>query len=326
MAKKHLKNNISVPQEPEAEPQGRHAAPQAQTQAEPRGRHAAPDPDAGPAEPSGGAGRKRASQAPKAKKAAKAPKSKKKKTDAAADDQAVAAVLQALTGDSPAPAGSGPVPVPEPAPAPDEAGGEKPASPDRKKAVVFRRARAKRAPKEKKGSLLSRRDAVGAVISLTAALVLLAATLVIWLYRDSFSPDGLILSADTSAVAKDEYVFDAGSGEAFAAAGQGLAVANTSGLELLDSSGTPVTSMVMQMENPTAAGCSQFAVFYDLGGRRLAVARFDGTVEELTVRGNILSATVSSGGYTAVTTEATGYRALVTDVRRRETVPERLHR
>lgn len=181
----------------------------------------------------------------------------------------------------------------------------------KKKPVTFRRDKSKKLPDGKK-PLLSHRDRMGAVISLIAAVVLLAATAVIWFYRDSFSPDGLILSADTAAVAREEYVFDAGSGEAFAAAGKGLAVANASGFELLDGDGTAVTSMVMQMENPAATGCDSYAVFYDLGGRRLAVARFDGTVEELDTEGNILSATVSEGGYLAVTTEQTGYRALVT--------------
>ena len=178
------------------------------------------------------------------------------------------------------------------------------------KQVVFRRDRAQKTPDEKK-PLLSHRDMVGAVISLVAAAVLFAATLVVWIYRDSFSPDGMILSADNTAVAREEYVFDAGSGQAFAAAGQGLAVANASGFELLDGEGTAVTSMVMQMENPAAAGCSDFAVFYDLGGRRLAVARFDSTVEELSIDGDIISATVSESGYTVVTTRQTGYRALV---------------
>ena len=181
---------------------------------------------------------------------------------------------------------------------------------DSKKPVSFRRDKVKKTPQEK--AMLSHRDAVGAVIALVAALVLLAASAVIWLYRDRFSPDGMILSANTAAVAREEYVFDAGSGEAFAAAGQGLAVANASGFELLDADGTPVTSMVMQMENPAVGGCAHFAVFYDLGGRRLAVARFDGTVEELDTEGDILSATVSEGGYICVTTEHTGYRALVT--------------
>ncbi len=185
----------------------------------------------------------------------------------------------------------------------DEKGGKAP--------MAFRRDKAKKVPGEKK-PLLSHRDRVGAVISLIAAVVLLAATAVVWFYKDSFSPDGMLLSADTAAVAREEYVFDAGSGEAFAAAGKGLAVANTSGFELLDTDGTPVTSMVMQMENPAATGCDSYAVFYDLGGRRMAVARFDGAVEELDTEGSILSATVSEGGYLAVTTEQTGYRALVT--------------
>ena len=89
-------------------------------------------------------------------------------------------------------------------------------------------------------------------------------------------------------------------------------MANASGFELLDADGTAVTSMVMQMENPAAAGCGEFAVFYDLGGRRLAVARFDSTVEEIPIDGDILSATVSESGHIVVTTRQTGYRALVT--------------
>ena len=181
-----------------------------------------------------------------------------------------------------------------------------------KKRVFFRREKVKEAPSREEGGALSQRDAAGAIIALVAALVLLAATAVVYVYRDSFSPDGMILSVDKASTPNDEYVFDAGSGQAFAAAGKGLAVANSGGLELLDGSGAPVTSMVMQMENPTAAGCSDFVVFYDLGGTHMAVAWFDGTVEELTPAGNIISATVSETGFIAVTTEYTGRRALVT--------------
>ena len=235
---------------------------------------------------------------------------KKKKPSSQAsgpDSQAVEAVLQVLEGGAAQKIAADSAPAPEP----DKAAAPKSNKHEKKKPVTFRRDRAEKTPGEK-GPLLSHRDLVGAIISMTAALVLLAATVVIWIYRDSFSPDALVLSVDTAATPKDEYIFDAGSGEAFAAAGQGLAVANASGLELLDSSGTPVTSMLMQMETPTATGCSDFALFYDLGGRRMAVARLDGTVEELSVKGDILSATVSEGGYIAVTTRSTGFRALVT--------------
>ena len=197
-----------------------------------------------------------------------------------------------------------PVKTPD-APAPKHSAPE----PESKKPMAFRREKAEKLPA---GGLLSQRDAVGAVIALIAALVLFAATVVVWFYRDSFSPDGMILSADNVAVPDDEYVFDAGSGQVFAAAGKGLAVANGSGLELLDGNGSPVTSKLMQMENPAAAGCDDFAVFYDLGGTRLAVARFDGSVEEITAPGDIISATVSQTGFIALTTEYTGRRALVT--------------
>jgi hypothetical protein len=66
------------------------------------------------------------------------------------------------------------------------------------------------------------------------------------------------------------------------------------------------------METPAIAACSDFAVFYDLGGTNIAVATFDGTVKELSVEGDIFSVTVSSGGYIAITTTCTGYRGLVT--------------
>ena len=305
MASKHLKKTKSGPT---AEP-AQATRPEGETKPS-QGRHAVPEqpveeqyaalPKKKPAKKKKAAGKK----PPQEEKTppAEADERSEKTAAGAADQQTVQAVLQVLEG--------GARPAPEAAEPP-----AKPKGPahEKKGPIAFRRERVKEKPEKKKHALmLSHRDAVGAVISLAAAAVLLVAAVVIWFYRDSFSPDGLILSMDTAAVAKDEYVFDAGSGEAFAAAGQGLAVANASGLELLDGSGTPVTSMVMQMESPTATGCDDFAVFYDLGGKRLAVARFDGTVEELSVAGAILSATVSDNGYIAVTTEYTGFRALVT--------------
>ncbi len=317
MASKHLKKTESAPQQEDNSRAKRAKAGKGKEPEEPQGRHAAAPAEQ---EQKKRAGAKKPPKAPKPSKASKAAGKKADKAPVPTpepdqEEAAVQAVLQVLEGGAAKPPASREQPPAVKAAGADapekDAGQEQTPSKKRKKPVVFRRDRAKKTPDEKK-PLLSHRDAVGAIISLTAAVVLLAAAVVIWFYRDSFSPDGLIYSADTKAVAKDEYIFDAGSGEAFAAAGRGLAVANASGLELLDGSGTPVTSMLMQMESPTAAGCDDFAVFYDLGGKRMAVAKFDGTVEELSVPGEILSATVSESGYIALTTEYTGFRALVT--------------
>ena len=153
---------------------------------------------------------------------------------------------------------------------------------------------------------------VGALIAFLVTVILFLAAGVIYFYQSNLTTDGLILSTVTAAVPEDEYVFDAGSGQIFSAAGQGLAVANSTGFELLDSTGSVVTSKLLQMDNPAVAACDSYAIFYDLGGTNVAAADFQGGITELTVAGDILSVTISSGGYAAITTECTGYRALVT--------------
>lgn len=180
------------------------------------------------------------------------------------------------------------------------------------KKVAFRPARTEEEKQSRKAARLSRRDTVGAIVTLAAAIILFVATVVIWFYQDSFHENDRILSTVTAAVAEDEYIFDAGSGQAFASAGQGLAVANSTGFELLNSAGSVIASKLMQMDEPAVATCDSYAVFYDIGGTNIAAAWFDGSIQTLSVEGDILSATVSEGGYLAVTTKATGYRALVT--------------
>ena len=162
-------------------------------------------------------------------------------------------------------------------------------------------------------SRLRRRNIRKAAFSLISAIILFAACILIWFYRDSFNTDRLlILAAEKTAEAKEEYILDAGAGRVYATAGSGLAVATSSGLELMDAGGSISVSYLFKMETPAIAAGSDFAVFYDLGGTAMAVALFDGSVTELTAPGTILSVTVSDGGYITVTTDCTGYRGLVT--------------
>ncbi|MCD8117596.1 MAG: DUF5711 family protein [Oscillospiraceae bacterium] len=158
---------------------------------------------------------------------------------------------------------------------------------------------------------LSRRDIRGALIALGAALLLFAACIIIWLNESSFNTDDLTLSVSTEAVAEEEYIFDAGSGQVFAAVGDGLAVATSTGIELLDGEGNTVASTVTPMDSPAIAVCDSFAVFYDLGGTSITVVDLNGSIQTMTPADTIISLTVSESGYVTVTTEYTGYRALV---------------
>ena len=160
--------------------------------------------------------------------------------------------------------------------------------------------------------LLSRKDFRKAAFTFFLAVLMFAACIILWLYRDRFDPEKLILSAENAAIAKEEYVFDAGTGQTFATAGRGLAAATTTGLMLMDENGQISVSHLFQMETPAIAACQDFAVFYDLGGTNIAVASFDGSIRELEPAGHITSVTVSSGGYICVTTDCTGYRGLIT--------------
>ena len=163
------------------------------------------------------------------------------------------------------------------------------------------------------GSLISRQDFRKAAFSLFAAIVLFVSCVLVWLYRDRFDADRLmILSTDKIAEAKAEYVFDAGSAQVFSPAGSGLAAAASTGFQLMDADGGIAVSHLFKMETPAIAAGEDFVVFYDIGTPSMAVAYFNGAVSELTAPGNIISVTVSDGGYVSVTTDCTGYRGLIT--------------
>lgn len=194
---------------------------------------------------------------------------------------------------------------------PNKAAPEKPkkppkVKPEKEKAVRFRH---EDTPEQR----LSRKDRVGVILALVAMVILLTAAVLLWFMRDSFTEDPLaFISAPKAPTADAEYIFDTSSGQCFASAGKGFAVATSSSLELLDENGQVAASRLMQMETPAISACADYAVFYDIGGLNIAAAFFDGTVRELTPAGTILSASVSSGGYLTVTTESAGYRGLVT--------------
>lgn len=159
---------------------------------------------------------------------------------------------------------------------------------------------------------MSRRDRVRVIVGLVVMLLLVAAAVVVYIMRDSFQSDPLSLIAPSAPKADAEYIFDTSSGQCFASVGRGFAVATGSSLELFDENGQVAASRLVQMETPAIAACSDYAVFYDIGGLNIAAAYFDGSVRELSPVGTIFSATVSEGGYLALSTECAGYRGLVT--------------
>lgn len=117
---------------------------------------------------------------------------------------------------------------------------------------------------------------------------------------------------DARELSGDAYVFEAGSRQHFAALGSGLAVASTTGLQLMDSSGATVAREIFSMETPRAAAGDGYAAFYDLGGTALYTARLFGECVPLPQENAILALSVNGAGYMALCTEDADYRGRVT--------------
>lgn len=146
------------------------------------------------------------------------------------------------------------------------------------------------------------------IVSAIVAGVLIAAALAVWFNRDAL----MSLLGGGDGDQGEQWAFEAGSAQVFAPAGNGLAVASATGLQLLGSDGYTVARVVCALGTPAVSACAQYAAAYDVGGTALRVADFGGAVTELDTENPIISVRVSAAGFMAVCTEEQGYKGLVT--------------
>ena len=147
----------------------------------------------------------------------------------------------------------------------------------------------------------------------TILLVILAA--LVFVFRDRLTGENLrdtfgILPAQQVTV-REDFTYDVGAGQTFAAAGNGLAVATGSSLQLMNAAGRTAFKQVVSYTDPAVFATESKAMFCDLGGTGCVTARLDGTSAALTAKGTLQSADMNENGWIALTTDATGYKGLV---------------
>jgi hypothetical protein len=152
----------------------------------------------------------------------------------------------------------------------------------------------------------ARRRQVTVIVS---AGLILAAALLCFLFRDEI---GALISAGDDEEKGTAWSYEAGSAQVFAAAGNGLATASSTGLQLLDADGYTVVRHICSLDTPALAVSDKLAVAFDIGGKTLRVADFSGNVTEMDTDGTIISVTMNADGFMAVTTSESGYKGLVT--------------
>ena len=141
------------------------------------------------------------------------------------------------------------------------------------------------------------------VLAATAAMLCIAALLLVL----------SVVQSRTAVAARNRDGFQLRSGENvfYAAAGNGLAAATTSGAQLFTANGKCAASADFSMAEPMCAGGSQLAVFWDAGQNGIHALYPDGSTAESATEGGVYFADVNETGLITVLTDKDGYRGSV---------------
>lgn len=148
------------------------------------------------------------------------------------------------------------------------------------------------------------------VIAALLTIIVVAAAILVFLYRDELFGSG-IDSEVNSTKASEPYTYEHGAKQQFALMGGSLAISSSTGLQILDKDGYSVFRQIFSMKEPSVAAGDKHCIFYDVGGTSLRLYS-EGEVLELDTEGRIISVSMNSSGYFALTCEESGYKGSVT--------------
>ena len=149
-------------------------------------------------------------------------------------------------------------------------------------------------------------------VILTVLLVVLA--VLVFVFRNALTAENLRQTfgkASSVAPARDAFTYETGAEQIFASAGNGLAVASGSSVQLLDEKGQTAFKQVVSFETPAVFASGEKALFCDLSGTGCIVAGTDGSSHILTGERKILTADMNAAGWFVLVTAEPGYKGLV---------------
>ena len=165
--------------------------------------------------------------------------------------------------------------------------------------------------KKKKTSKKTWLRRIPAVI-LTVLLVVLA--ILVFVFRDRLSEEQLRKNLGhviEISAEMEPYTYESGTDQVFASAGDGLAVASGSAIQLLNADGETVWKQIVSYGAPAVFGSPEQALFCDIGGRSAVVTDPEGESHQIEISGDIITASMNGSGWFTIVTEASGYKGLV---------------
>jgi len=150
-------------------------------------------------------------------------------------------------------------------------------------------------------------------LAVVATIIIVALAVLVFLYRDKltfFKAGNSDEMADI--ISENEpFTYETGSEQFFTVMGSSLAVASSTGLQLLDSDGKTVSREVFSMVNPSVCGNDSTCAVYDVGGYSLRIY-IDGQFQDFDCDNEIISVSVSKSSFYAVAAYEPGYKGSVT--------------
>ena len=176
-----------------------------------------------------------------------------------------------------------------------------------------KRARNERGKRKTDGrSRLLRRIMAGV---LTALLIVLA--ILVFVFRDELTGESLRRAfgrENSVSPAREAFTYETGAEQVFAPAGDGLAVACSSSVQLLNAKGQTVFKQVVSFDTPAVFACGDRALFCDLDGTACISAGMDGesvTLDSGDANRGIITADMNQNGWFVLVTTEPGYKGLV---------------
>ena len=155
------------------------------------------------------------------------------------------------------------------------------------------------------------------VLAAVLAVAAVTAVVVIVLLRGGVSLDGVRRFARYLGVSQSEtdgrFVYDQHSSNAYAAAGDGLAVASVGGVTVFDKNGAERYTAARSFSAPAVQSGDSVTLAYDIGGTALVASNHSrGVTADVTTGGTLLDADVSSGGAVAYCAVEDGKKTVLT--------------
>ncbi len=162
-----------------------------------------------------------------------------------------------------------------------------------------------------------RRRLIISIISLIVLVVLIVGAVLLVLFWDDISLDGIRRFVTYMSVSKDEadgrFGFDQHSSNVFAAAGDGLSIASVGGLTVYDHNGDELDTISSALSAPAIDAGSKVTLAYDIGGTTLlAVSNSRGITAQLTASGALLDADISLGNAICYCAAESGKKTVLT--------------